>query len=113
MHHAYDAEDGSDMVSVVTDKAEMAQIRDKMFNFGCTSGNTMTVVLYDAEENFVGCTQIMSKDLPVKVLKVFPEWVWEEFGLEPIAFEATHFDGSSSVAVIGGADGPTEILVTE
>jgi len=113
MHHAYDSEYESDMVSVVTDAAQMAQIRDKMFNLGCIDSGAMTVVFYDAQGNYGGCAQILAKDLPAKVLKVFPEWVLEEYGYDmPIAVEATHFE-SSSVAVIGGADGPTEIYVAD
>ena len=90
----------------------MARITSKMFNLGCIDTTPMSVVFYDAEGNYGGCAQIRTEDLPAQVLKVFPQWVWEEKGFDvPIAVEATHYE--SSIAVVGGADGPTEVYVAE
>ncbi|MBP0963271.1 MAG: hypothetical protein J6Q99_03135, partial [Oscillospiraceae bacterium] len=112
MQNAYSPDDGSDMVSVVSDPAQMAQLKEKLFNFGCVGDSTMTVVFYDAAGNYGGCAQIMPQDLPTEILTSFPKWVWEEKGYDiPVAFEATYAE--SSIGVIGGADGPTAIYVTE
>ena len=107
MSYAYSEDDN--MMVTVTDRGQISSILQHCFNLGCPDQDPVSVVFYDDQGNYGGAAQIRFEDLPQQVIDSFPEWVRQE-KYPAYTLETVEYD---SVAIIGGADGPTEIYVTK
>ncbi len=111
MDRIYEVNDQNNMVVQVTDAAQLAQIKAKMFNLGCCDASPAMVTFYDENGSFGGYAHIMPQDLPQAVREQFPEWLQEEW--HDLRLNTILATEEGSVGIIGGADGPTEVYVAE
>ena len=109
MGYNYSEEGEGDNWVLVTDPAEVAAISEGIFTVGCPTVSPLSVVYENADGSFGGVAQISFADLPASVAARFADWVRNDYVAR--MQEAAVDLPAETVAVIGGADGPTSIVV--